>query len=273
MIEKYWGLKLKPFLNTPDLKFLYPSSEYTESFARLIYNIKEIKGGIALIIGEIGTGKTMLLRSIASTLEKDKFKIATIINPVLTPNQFLCNAIQSFGEENPARSKFRILRQLEKILYAGKNEGLTLTLLIDEAQLLCRRVLEEIRLLSNYETEDSKLLQIILFGQPELDKKIKDFKAFLQRIAIRYHLGPLSQKETEEYINHRLKIAKGVKRQIFDKRSIREIYRFSKGIPRLINHICQNALFVGYSQNVKLITKDIICDVVNELMVESDAKD
>ena len=275
MIEEFWGLKEKPFLNTPDSRFLYPSGEFTEAIARLLYHIKEVKGGISLITGEIGCGKTFLSIRLLESLPEEEYSRALVINPKFSQNQFLRTILVGFGEKKNYRSRYSNLLLLEDILERNINEGRENILVIDEAQLLTPTQIEEVRLLTNYETPQRKYLQIVLFAQPEFEKKIKKIEQFNQRIQVRYHLEGMNQDETKEYILHRLTYAGLTQPEIFTDDAFLEIYKRSKGIPRIINNICENGLFIAYSLNKKVIDAELIRDIAVDLGVgeEGEEKD
>jgi general secretion pathway protein A len=266
MVNEYWGLSKKPFSNTPDLDFLFNSDGFEEGFARLLYNIIEIKGGLTLVTGEVGCGKTYLAYALKENLKKDNTLPFVIRNPKLSSTQLIKVILQQIGEKNIPRFKLSILSLLEKNLLELDKRGFTVIGLIDEAQVLSFDALREIRLLLNLETPKEKLLHLVLFGQPELKKRIDHLPQLKQRVTIRFHLEPLTEDETISYIRHRLKIA-GSKEEIFEQESLERLYALSKGIPRLINNIAQNALFIGATENLKTIPPDVIESVAADLEV------
>lgn len=267
MLENHWGLHSKPFLNTPDLDFLFESSEFSESYARLLFNMKELRGGICVITGEVGTGKTTLCRALLNKLNQDtSFSTALVLNPQLTVNQLIKAIITEFeAVEKPARSKYQMLEQLNTFLLEEYEQQRTPVLLVDEAQMLKKPLLEELRLLTNFETNKTKLIQIVLFGQPELNKAIHRIPQFKQRITIRYHIESLDIDETIAYIRHRLRLAGGELTKIFSETALHQIYKHSKGIPRVINTLCMNALMAGYVRDVQSIDEDLIDDAYSDL--------
>ncbi len=255
MIEKFFGFKKNPFKNTVDLEFLFWAENIKESYARILYQIIELKGGLSLILGEVGCGKTTLAKLLEEDLKKKGKKTFFLYDPLISPTFFLTNLVINFTDTQNIPKAKNILREfLDKKL---REEPFKHILLIDEAQLLKRELFEEIRLLLNLEVPEGKLFQIILFGQPELKKKLKKHPALMQRISIAYTLRPYDEKETEEYIKHRLKVAGGDE-NIFDGEAIKEIYKVTKGYPRVVNTFCANALFAAFSRNEKKITKKII---------------
>ncbi len=267
MIEEYWRLKEKPFSNTPDTNFLFPAEDFDEAKARLLYNIKDLGGGLTLITGEIGSGKTFLAYAVKEELMQDGYPVALLINPMLSPTGFLKEILYNFGVERVPKYRVKIMKVLKDFLVDTQKNGKVGVVLIDEGQLLRRAVIEQIRVLLNIETAKEKLIQIAIFGQPELKKKLSKMPQVKQRINIKYNLGGMSKEETIEYIRHRCKIA-GAKNEIFASSAFNEIFKFSKGIPRIVNNICQNALFVGWMKEKDKIDVEIIRDVVEELLEE-----
>lgn len=261
LIEEYFNLKKHPFLNTVDLEFLFWSEKFREGYARLLYSILESKTGLALILGEIGCGKTMLCHALKRDMEEKGKKVSLIENPFLSPFQLLFKIKNDFsGEKTGRKSKIHLYGEIEEILKREKEKYI---ILIDEAQLLPLKTMQELRLLLNLETPEGKLLQIVLFGQIDLKKKLEKQKALKQRIGISYHLLPLKEEETFEYIKHRIKIAGGDE-NLFTDEAIKEIYEFTKGIPRLINTICGNSLFAALSMNRKKIDEEIVEMVIKD---------
>lgn len=263
-IEEYWGVSEKPFLNTPDTKYIFESEDFVEAMGRVLYNLEEVKGGITMIVGEIGCGKTILVHNLLEKLPKEKYLTVNLINPRLSPNQLLSSIVTGFGIENVPRYRNTILVLLHNLLIEKNHNKITPVLLIDEAQAISTKLLEEVRLLLNFEDAKKKLLQIVLLGQPELKKRIKEIEQLNQRINIRYHLKGLNEEETAQYIRHRLKIAQANtsgrrEKSIFSESAVSLIYKHSRGIPRLINTIATNSMYAGY-----LFKKDIINDEIIE---------
>ncbi len=266
MYEQFYGLKQKPFEITPDPRFLYMSEQHREAYAHLTYALNESKG-FTVITGEVGTGKTTLIQMLLSRLDGHT-RTAHLFNPKLSTRDFLKYICNDLGlKTDGLTTKGDLLTLLHSFLlecYARKERVI---LIIDEAQTLSPKLLEEVRLLTNLETPKSKLLQVILMGQPELDKILADqrFRQLKQRISVRYYLKPLNRKETKEYIEKRLKVAGARDCDIFDDSAVREIHKRSSGIPRLINVLCDNALVTGFVEEKRVIDKSIIREVAKDM--------
>lgn len=266
MYEKFYGFKEKPFNITPDPRFVYLSETHKEALAHLRYAIKEGKG-FSVITGEVGTGKTTLVHTLLNKIDEN-IRTAYIFNPVMGPEDFLNYICEDLGlRSDGARSRGQNLASLHNFLLNCFAQNERVFLIIDEAQSLDTKLLEEVRLLTNLETSTNKLLHVILLGQPELNKALSDerFRALKQRITIRYNLNALNLAETKEYIVHRLKKAGARNLSVFDESAIMEIYKYSKGIPRVINIVCDNALITGFSQELTRIGKPIIKEVIKDL--------
>ncbi|HPU98984.1 MAG TPA: AAA family ATPase, partial [Candidatus Hydrogenedentes bacterium] len=269
MYEAFYGLKEKPFNLTPDPKFLYLSEKHREAFAHLLFGIKN-RNGFIMITGEIGTGKTTICRNLLNQLDRDT-EIAIIFNPFLSPEELLKKINTEFGIDSRADNLLGLTEELNLHLLSASARGKNCVLVIDEAQNLDTKVLEQIRLLSNLETDSTKLLQIVLIGQPELAEKLAayELRQLNQRITARYHLKPLDQKETLQYIAYRLHVAGGKRASVhFDRKAIREVYRRSGGTPRVINALCDRALLIGYTKETHVITAPIIRQAAREIQGE-----
>lgn len=265
MYTKFFGLREKPFNVTPDPHFLFYSKKHKEAFSYLIYGIQERKGFLE-ITGEIGTGKTTLCRAFLNQLDKET-KTAFILNSNLSALQFLQAIVEEFGIRPAKRDKGTLLSELNKFLIEQFSLGCNVVLIIDEAQNLRASLLEQIRMLSNLETEKEKLFQIVLVGQPQLRDKLNspNLKQLRQRIGIRYHILPLDREETEQYIDHRLTVAGNNNSISFTKDAIDEIYSYSEGVPRLINIVCDKSLLLGYVLETKVITGNIVEKSIMEI--------
>lgn len=272
MYEAFYGLREKPFNLTPDPKYLYLSEKHKEAFAHLLYGVKH-RSGFVMVTGEIGTGKTTICRNLLNQLDAD-VEIAFIFNPYLNPVELLKKINHEFGIDSSPNTALELSEVLNVYLLQAASEGKNCILLIDEAQNLESKVLEQIRLLSNLETETQKLLQIILIGQPELTEKLAlhELRQLNQRITARYHLKPLDEKETLQYIAYRVHVAGGRKKVHFTRRAVRTVYRRSGGVPRLINAISDRALLIGYTREMRTITPSIIRKAANEIRGEQGHK-
>ncbi len=265
MYETFYGLREKPFNVTADPAFFFSSKKHKEAFSHLVFGIDQRKG-IILITGEIGTGKTTLCRTLLNSIDK-KTKTAFILNPNFSSLQLLQIIIEDFGLMPEKKSKVYLISELNKFLLHESTIGNNVALIIDESQNLNPRQLEQIRLLSNLETEKEKLLQIVLVGQPELQQKLAlpQLRQLSQRIAVRYHIQPLAEDEIENYIIHRLSIAGSNGSLEFTKDAVAEISRFSSGTPRLINIICDRALLAGFVKEARKIDDGLIKQCVKEI--------
>ena len=266
MYRKFYGFKERPFEITPDPNFVYLSEIHKEALAHLTYAVREGKG-FSVITGEAGTGKTTLVHVLLSKLEGN-IRTSYIFNPIMDRADFLNYICDDLGIESKGmKSRGQSLTALHNFLLDCYARDEKVFLIIDEAQSLEPSLLQEVRLLTNLETSKSKLLHVILLGQPELDRILKEprFRPLKQRITVRYRLRSLRLKETKEYILFRFKKAGSRKISIFDNGVIREIYRYSRGIPRLINIVCDNALLTGFSLGENRIGKAIIRDVIRNL--------
>jgi general secretion pathway protein A len=267
MYKRFYNLQRNPFEITPDPSFLFPTTRHNEALASLYYSVTAHRGCVVLT-GEVGTGKTLILRSLLGLLQRRDVAFALIFNPTLSPLEFTRYIARDFGLPVGDKGKDELIHILNDFLLQRHQKGLTTILVVDEAHHLSLEVLEEIRLLTNLETSQQKLLQIILAGQPELDPKLDshELRQLKQRIALRCHLDSLGLNETREYIRRRLQIAGATGAiQIFSGPAIEAAFNHSRGIPRLINTICENALLAGYAKHAATITSEIIDEVAQEL--------
>lgn len=265
MYCEHYGLLRQPFEMTPDPAFLYLGESHREGLATLVYGVQAGKGFVVLT-GEVGTGKTTLLHSLLGQLDGATAS-AFIFNPVLEPLDFFQLLFDEYGIEDFCETKADYLLVLNRFLIERLGRGLKTLLIIDESQRLSPVMLEEIRLLSNLETPTSKLLQIMLVGQPELNDVLgrPDLRQLRQRIVLRHHLLPFDERETGDYIDARLTLAGYSGRGIFDKKARKAIQRVSGGVPRLINIVCDGALLTGYGRGQRRLGAEVIHEVARDL--------
>lgn len=265
MYLNFYNLNEKPFSVTADPNFLYLSKKHREAISHMQYGIEQ-RMGFLEITGEIGTGKTTICKALLNTLDEHT-KTAFILNSNLSEIQILQAIVEDFGIKLKNKNKLTMLNELNKFLLEQIKLKNNVVLIVDEAQNLKPSLLEQIRLLSNLETEKEKLLQIILVGQPELKEKLlsPELAQLRQRIAIRYHISPLDRRELEAYIHHRLGIAGANNRDLFKEDAFDQIFKFSKGVPRLINIICDKGLLAGYAAEKKIISADMVRQCAREI--------
>lgn len=270
MYRKHFGLTRHPFEINPDPYFFFPTSRHNEALASLYYGIKRSKGFVVLT-GEVGTGKTLLIRCLLDLLNRDQIAFAYVFNSKLPALQFLQYVANDLGIRPVPKGKADLLIQLNNFLIARCRKNLSTVLIVDEAQHLRRELLEEIRLLTNLETSQQKLLQIMLVGQPELDEKLEanDLRQLKQRIAMRCRLDPLPRQEVRDYVLRRLLLAGCASRSLFPPETLDAVYRYSRGIPRLVNTICENALISAYAMRFNFITPSIIEEVAKDFRLEA----
>jgi len=261
----HYSLKEFPFNITPDPKFLYYSEHHREAYDHLMYGIAHRKGFIELT-GEVGSGKTTICRAVLSALGKE-VETAVILNPMLTETQLIKAMLSDFGLEIRARDRFTYIKALNEFLLARNKEGVNVALFVDEAQDLSPELMEQVRLLSNLETDHSKLIQIVLCGQPELKKRLNrpDLRQLKQRITVRYSIPPLTEDEVREYVQHRMRVAGASNDMIFGDGATREVFRYSKGSPRVINAVCDTALLAGFGAGVVQLDKRCVRRAIKQL--------
>jgi general secretion pathway protein A len=262
---QYYNLREAPFNITPDPRFLFFSAKHQEAFNHLLFGIRERKGFIELT-GEVGAGKTTICRKLLEELGP-KYKTALILNPCLSGHQLIKTIALEFGLKPRGIDRVAYLQAINDFVLREVNQGNDVVLVIDEAQDLSDELLEQVRLLSNLETDRQKLMQIVLMGQPELREKLlqPELRQLRQRITVRYHLRPLDLNETAGYINHRLALAGANGKPRFDEGAIRMIHKYSQGIPRLINTVCDKTLLAGFVAQVDFLRKDEVVLAIEEL--------
>jgi general secretion pathway protein A len=270
MYADYFGLKENPFSLSPDARYLFMSEQHRDALNCLIYGIKE-KKGFVLLSGGIGLGKTTICRSLLASLDRS-VETALIFNTAVSDIDLLETIAGEFSIslENEPKSKKLYIDVLNDFLLKNYAAGKTAVLLIDEAQNLSHGVLEQIRMLSNLETETEKLIQIILIGQPELTSTLAlpALRQLNERITVRYNLQPFSPPEVRDYINHRLAVAKGPGSVKFTPGAYHLIYHFTEGIPRRINALCDRALLIAYTKNISKIDRKTVKLAVNDIGID-----
>lgn len=274
MYKAFFGLERNPFDLTPDPTCFVSTAKHNEALAALYYGVRRHKGFV-VVTGEVGTGKTLLLRCLLKLLrESSDVAYAYLYNTRLTPTEFLQYILSDLGLPASGKNKGELLLDFGTFLVSRGSRQLTTLLIIDEAHHLSEDLLEEVRLLSNIETTDDKLLQIVLVGQPELNEKLESagLRQLKQRIALRAELGALNLAETNEYIAKRLEIA-GVEADrdpIFPPEAVASVYRYSQGIPRLINTLCENSLISAYAKQMPVVSAEIVANVAREFRFDGD---
>ncbi|HJV67416.1 MAG TPA: AAA family ATPase [Geomonas sp.] len=262
----FFGFRERPFTITPNPRFLFMSDQHRDAFAHLLYAV-ESRAGFVEITGEVGTGKTTLLRTFLNRLDSEGHRTALIFNPCLSSLELLRSINREFGIACESDSRVDLLQALNAFLLEQKVAGRSVVLVMDEAQNLAPDVLEQIRLISNLETETDKLIQIVLSGQPELLTLLakEELRQLNQRITVRCHLLPMDFESMGRYIDHRMELAGRFRAAEFSKPALKRIYRFSGGVPRLINVVCDRALLIGFTEETRLISGAIAAQAISEV--------
>jgi general secretion pathway protein A len=271
---EFYGLSQEPFSNAPVARFYYDAEEHRGALLRLGRAVSEMKG-LALLVGDIGTGKTTLARRLLDTLPPEQYEAAllVIVHSGITASWLLRRVAQQLGVESPAEDKVVLLGQLYHRLVEVHEEGRKAVVLLDEAQMLAsREVMEELRGLLNLELPGNKLVTLVLFGLPEIEEGLKLDPPLAQRVAIRCHLEPLGAEATEAYVRHRLALA-GATRPLFTPEAIATVHRISRGTPRLINTLCDNALFEGFVAGAQEVDERLVSEVARDLALDVPRED
>ena len=266
MYFNFFGLQTSPFHTTPDPEFLYLSPGHKQALGSIIYGIKEKKGFIA-VTGQVGLGKTTILRSFLAQIDQANQQTIYLLNPNLSFTLLLKTLVRELGHDPIAGDDAEVVEQLHMVLIEEYRKGRTVALLIDEAQNMPVATLEHLRILSNLETPKDKLIQIVLLGQPELDSLLDryELRQLRQRIAVRAIIQPLSKPESFQYIRHRLDKAGGEGKKIFTNSALALIVQEAKGIPRRLNNLCDNALVTAFGYKQSLVTTNIAKEVISDL--------
>jgi general secretion pathway protein A len=262
---EFHGLKLAPFDITPNPRFLFHSPKHREAFNHLLYGIRERKGFVQLT-GEVGAGKTTLCRALLEHLD-GRYATALILNPILSGDELMKAIAMEYGLEVKGKDRLETMAILSDFLLRQTLAGRETVLIVDEAQNLTEDLLEQVRLISNIETDDRKLLQIVLMGQPELRDRLNshNLRQLRQRITVRYHLNPLTRAEVGQYIQHRLALAGARGLPVFTTPAVWRVFRYSGGIPRLVNAVCDKALLAGYVARSQRINYRLVGRAIREL--------
>jgi len=273
MYLEHYGFEREPFNITPDSRFLFASRRHGEAMASLLYGIEHRKGFIALT-GEIGSGKTTICRTLLRELDRPSIKLALVFNPQVSDLELLQTICHEYGLPSSSASKRELLESLNQFLLAQYEQGNNCVLVIDESQRLSMDALEQVRLISNLELEDTKLIQIALVGQPELDDMLHkpELEQLNQRITVRCHIDPLDEDEAADYVRHRLHVANPAKGAEFDRKAMRLVFTSTDGVPRRINVLCDRALLVGFVDGARTITEAHVRKAIEEVRGRRDRK-
>jgi general secretion pathway protein A len=261
----YYGLTEPPFDITPNPRFLFYSAKHREAYNHLLYGIRERKGFVQLT-GEVGAGKTTLCRAMLAQLDGN-YSTALILNPILSPDELMKAIATEFGLDVRGMDRLDTVSAINNFLLWQVEQNRDAVLIIDEAQNLTEELLEQVRLLSNLEMDNRKLLQIVLMGQPELRDRLNSpsLRQLRQRITVRYHLSPLSQSEISQYIQHRLRVSGANGAPRFTRPALWRIHHYTGGIPRLVNAVCDKALLAGYVNHTEELDYRVIGKAIREL--------
>ncbi len=267
---EFYELSQEPFSNAPVSRFYYSSAQHAQALMRLMHAVQSMKG-LAILVGDIGAGKTTLARRMLDNLPEDEYEAAllVIIHSGITASWLLRRIALQLGIESPAEEKLALLSQLYQRLVRIYEQGKKAVVLIDEAQMLCtREIMEEFRGLLNLEVPERKLISFVFFGLPEIEDNLRLDPPLAQRVALRYRLEPLSEEATEAYVRHRLRLA-GAPRVPFTPAAISQIHRYSRGTPRLINTLCDNSLFEGFVARIKDVDEKLVDRIARDLALEA----
>jgi len=263
--ESSYGLTISPFQNTPDPRFLFRSQSHQEALDRLLYAVEARE--MAVLVGEVGTGKTLLTRALLDELDDAEYDVAMLLNPRLSPTQLLRTLAVEWGVAQPRRARADLWAQLSDRLWECHTAGVLPVAIIEEAQLITRsELLDELRLLTNFQLDDANLLSLILVGQPELKETLgRDrLRAFRQRIGVQYELLPLTETDSVCYVQHRLAVAGRVE-PLFTTDALAALYQYSQGLPRSLNHLANMALLAGFASGARGIDGALVHDVAHDV--------
>ena len=264
MIEQHWGLARRAFANTPDPDFVFRSDAFAEGLARLLYDATQLRGGLSLITGEIGCGKTMLAQSLASQLAGSPSDVIVLKYSKVTPTQLLGVVARGIGLERPPKGKLPLVEALGARLEELHRNARRPVLVVDEAQLASPSLLEEIRLLTNFEDRQDKHLHVVLLGQPELRDRVRTRPQIDQRVSLRFHVEPMEMDDVRGYVEHRLRIAGGDATRIFSRDAVDTLAERSAGVPRRVNTLATQSLFVGAMRALSQVDAELVRDVADD---------
>ena len=264
MIERHWGLTRRAFANTPDPEFVYRTSAFGEGMARLLYDATQLRGGLSLITGEVGCGKTMLAQSMAAQLAGSPTDVFLLSYPKMTPAQLLVRLADGLAVEDRPRGKLALVEAIRDRLAELHRNARRPVLVVDEAQLASPSLLEEIRLLTNFEDRQDKHLHVVLLGQPELRERVGTRPQIDQRVSLRFHVEPMEQDDVRGYVDHRLRVAGGDAARIFSPEAVDTLAKRSGGVPRRLNTLATQSLFVGAMRTIHQIDAELVRDVADD---------
>jgi general secretion pathway protein A len=264
VIEQHWGLSRRAFANTPDPEFVYRTPAFSEGMARLLYDATQLRGGLSLITGEIGCGKTMLAQAMATQLAGSPTDVIVLSYPKMTAGQLLSRLAQGVELENAPRAKVALVEALGARLADLHRNARRPVLVVDEAQLASPSLLEEIRLLTNFEDRQGKHLHVVLLGQPELRERIRKRPQIDQRVSLRFHVEPMERNDVRGYLEHRLGVAGGDAGRVFSSDAVDALAERSGGVPRRLNTLATQSLFVGAMRAIHQIDAELVRDVADD---------
>jgi general secretion pathway protein A len=263
--EAYWNLREKPFMNTPNARYFYFSRQHEEALTRMLYTITEDKGAM-LLTGDYGCGKTLLSRTLLARLDPARFDMAILPQPNYTPHELLQEILHQFGYDVPMGvNKADLLQLFQRCLLENAEAGRHTIILVDEAQMVRdSATLDEIRGLLNFQRDNSFLLTLLIFGQPEVLETLEELPQLGQRLGVRFHLGPLALEEAQAYLRHRLRVA-DAQHEIFESRAELLLLQVAEGVPRVINNLADMTLLLAYGQKAPVVDEDIVRQVIVDL--------
>ena len=264
MYLEHWELQKTPFGNVPTRNIFYRSPQHEEALRRLLYVIEHRKG-VAMLTGEVGCGKTTIIKALSDYLDKEKYQLQTLSNPAMQPIDLIKAIVLKLGGSAENGSKTVLLDQMHQLLNQNAEKGISTVLAIDEAHVISNSAtLDELRMLLNIQSDDEFLITLILLGQPPLLKNISELQPLKERISIKYNLEPLDIQNTLNYVIHRLKCA-GATRGIFSREAVEALYEYTGGLPLRINNLCDHCLLIGLMRQVRIVDSKVVQDAIEDL--------